>query len=137
VVSANDDQANIWRAITNGAMDYLLKPVRLQQIRNIWQHVFRKNIDKFEKSSITKEILTEQISLPQKIDHDHDEKLKKEDDETKSQKPTGKKTRFTWTPDHHHKFISAIQELGERGKSTVLSLSLSLSLYIYIYILCV
>lgn len=122
VVSANDDQANIWRAITNGARDYLLKPVRLQQIRNIWQHVFRKNIDNFEKSSITKEI-TEQISLPQKIDHD-DEKLKKEEDETKPQQPTGKKTRFTWTPDLHFKFINAIRELGERGKSSVLSLSL-------------
>lgn len=29
--------------ITHGAVDYLLKPVRIEELRNIWQHVLRRN----------------------------------------------------------------------------------------------
>ncbi len=30
------------KGITHGACDYLLKPVRLEELQNIWQHVLRK-----------------------------------------------------------------------------------------------
>jgi YesN/AraC family two-component response regulator len=136
VVSANDDRSNIWRAINNGARDYLLKPVRLQEISNIWQHVYRKNLENPEKSSITKEI-PEQISLPDHPKTD-DGELRKEEDETNPHQPTEKKPRFVWTLDLHCRFVNAIQELGERGKSTVFCskhiYKLVFNLYIYIYV---
>jgi two-component response regulator (ARR-B family) len=41
-MSANGDTAVVLRGITHGAVDYLLKPVRVEELRNIWQHVVRR-----------------------------------------------------------------------------------------------
>lgn len=118
-MSANDDLANISKSVTNGARDYLLKPLRLQEMRNIWQHVYRKKVSNPDQSCITKEI-TDRKSLPTKTVN---VKLKREEDETthtdqsQSLFSVRKKTRFTWTTDLHLKFVNAIQELGEGGKS--------------------
>ncbi len=110
VVSANDDVANIMRSIKHGARDYLLKPVRLQEMMNIWQHVIRKN-------NITKEV-TYKKTLSKKRSRDQP---RKEEDETNTQSEivssTRKKSRLSWTPQLHLKFLNAIQELGDDGKS--------------------
>ncbi|TXG67568.1 hypothetical protein EZV62_008843 [Acer yangbiense] len=42
MLSGNGDPKNVMKGITHGACDYLLKPVRLEQLKNIWQHVVRK-----------------------------------------------------------------------------------------------
>ncbi|KAK0599770.1 hypothetical protein LWI29_008456 [Acer saccharum] len=42
MLSGNGDPKNIMKGITHGASDYLLKPVRLEELKNIWQHVVRK-----------------------------------------------------------------------------------------------
>ncbi|MBA0564709.1 hypothetical protein Golob_009626, partial [Gossypium lobatum] len=36
------------KGITHGACDYLLKPVRIEELKNIWQHVVRKNKPDFK-----------------------------------------------------------------------------------------
>ncbi|KAK1583061.1 hypothetical protein Q3G72_020679 [Acer saccharum] len=46
MLSGNGDPKNVMKGITHGACDYLLKPVRLEELKNIWQHVVRKK--KFE-----------------------------------------------------------------------------------------
>jgi len=35
------------KAISHGACDFLLKPVRLEEVRNIWQHVIRNEKSQF------------------------------------------------------------------------------------------
>lgn len=30
------------RGVTHGAVDFLIKPVRIEELRNIWQHVLRR-----------------------------------------------------------------------------------------------
>ena len=41
-MSANGETSVVLRGITHGAVDYLLKPVRIEELRNIWQHVVRR-----------------------------------------------------------------------------------------------
>jgi len=42
VMSANGETSTVMKGITHGACYYLLKPVRIEELRNIWQHVVRK-----------------------------------------------------------------------------------------------
>ena len=42
VMSSNGDTPNVLRGVTHGACDYLIKPVRLEELRNLWQHVVRR-----------------------------------------------------------------------------------------------
>jgi two-component response regulator (ARR-B family) len=41
------------KGISNGACDYLLKPVRVEQLKLIWQHVFRRRTKDSKTSSLT------------------------------------------------------------------------------------
>ncbi|CAM6022932.1 unnamed protein product [Sphagnum balticum] len=42
VVPADRETSIVMKGITCGACNYLLKPVRIEELRNIWQHVVRK-----------------------------------------------------------------------------------------------
>ncbi|KAE8710497.1 hypothetical protein F3Y22_tig00110321pilonHSYRG00274 [Hibiscus syriacus] len=47
MLSANGDTKLVMKGITHGACDYLLKPVRIEELKNIWQHVVRRK--KFDR----------------------------------------------------------------------------------------
>ncbi|XWS72742.1 hypothetical protein CRYUN_Cryun02cG0066700 [Craigia yunnanensis] len=47
MLSANGDPKLVMKGITHGACDYLLKPVRIEELQNIWQHVVRRK--KFDR----------------------------------------------------------------------------------------
>lgn len=91
---------------------------------NIWQHVIRKNLDNPEKSIITKEIIDQKTST---LKRTRNQSTKEEDESTKEEGETNthpdnasssrKKSRMTWTQELHEKFLDAIQELGNEGKS--------------------
>lgn len=36
MMSSNADTSVVFRGITAGAVDYLIKPVRVEELRNIW-----------------------------------------------------------------------------------------------------
>jgi hypothetical protein len=42
VMSANDEHSTVMRGVTHGACDFLIKPVRIEELKNIWQHVVRR-----------------------------------------------------------------------------------------------
>ncbi|GFZ07779.1 response regulator 12 [Actinidia rufa] len=42
MLSAYGDTKLVMKGISHGACDYLLKPVRIEQLKNIWQHVVRR-----------------------------------------------------------------------------------------------
>ncbi|GMQ03770.1 hypothetical protein CsSME_00049433 [Camellia sinensis var. sinensis] len=44
MMCANDDKESVMKGVSHGARDYLIKPVRLEELKNIWQHVVRKNL---------------------------------------------------------------------------------------------
>ncbi len=45
VMSSNGETHTVLRGVTHGAVDFLIKPVRLEELRNMWQHVVRKKRD--------------------------------------------------------------------------------------------
>lgn len=42
VMSSYDSLDIVFRCLSKGAADYLVKPVRKNELRNLWQHVWRK-----------------------------------------------------------------------------------------------
>jgi hypothetical protein len=42
VMSGNGTTDVVLRGVTHGAVDFLIKPVRLEELRNAWQHVVRR-----------------------------------------------------------------------------------------------
>ncbi|GJP63741.1 hypothetical protein CLOP_g20791 [Closterium sp. NIES-67] len=53
MMSANGETSVVMKGITHGAVDYLLKPVRIEELRNIWQHVVRRRSHHHAKASTT------------------------------------------------------------------------------------
>lgn len=45
-MSSNGETSVVLRGVTHGAVDFLIKPVRVEELRNVWQHVVRKKKDK-------------------------------------------------------------------------------------------
>jgi DNA-binding NarL/FixJ family response regulator len=52
VMSANDEHSTVMRGVTHGACDFLIKPVRLEELKNIWQHVVRRSRHNAAVSSV-------------------------------------------------------------------------------------
>uniref|UniRef100_A0A1D2A5T3 Two-component response regulator ARR1 n=1 Tax=Auxenochlorella protothecoides TaxID=3075 RepID=A0A1D2A5T3_AUXPR len=42
MMSATGDTEVVLKGVTHGAVDFLIKPVRLEELRNVWQHVVRR-----------------------------------------------------------------------------------------------
>ncbi|CAF1704773.1 hypothetical protein Bca4012_004312 [Brassica carinata] len=42
MMSADNSKSVVLKAVMYGAVDYLIKPVRIEALQNIWQHVVRK-----------------------------------------------------------------------------------------------
>jgi DNA-binding response OmpR family regulator len=41
-MSAQDSVSTVYKCMLRGAADYLVKPIRRNELRNLWQHVWRK-----------------------------------------------------------------------------------------------
>ncbi|KAJ1396284.1 Signal transduction response regulator, receiver domain [Sesbania bispinosa] len=68
MLSVNDDPKMVMKGITHGACDYLLKPVRIEELQNIWQHVIRrKKIDLKELNKTSNEDTLNSEAVPKKI----------------------------------------------------------------------
>ncbi|CAK9329832.1 unnamed protein product [Citrullus colocynthis] len=122
MVSANDELETVKRGVMEGAEAYLLKPVRIQELRNIWQHVLRKRSAR--KRSSPNLLLLEQAVVQEedhnsiervtismdKQDYENDQIVKLDDDNKK------KKHRVSWTKELHEKFVEAYEKLGEKER---------------------
>ncbi|PKU78442.1 Two-component response regulator ARR2 [Dendrobium catenatum] len=89
------------KGIKYGAIDYLVKPVRLEELKLIWKHVVKKFLN--EKKNINNKKKSK--DLVRKRDGYDDIALK---DNLASQK----RARVSWTPELHAKFINAVNQLG-------------------------
>ncbi|XP_027360515.1 two-component response regulator ORR21-like isoform X2 [Abrus precatorius] len=130
MMSADSTTSAVMKGIRHGACDYLIKPVREEELRNIWQHVVRKmwnenkehdnsgsvedndrnkrgNDDAEYTSSVAD--AAEVVKIPKKRSS-----LKEEDDlELETDDPaTSKKPRVVWSVELHQQFVSAVNQLG-------------------------
>lgn len=114
------------KGITHGACDYLIKPIRIELLRNIFQHVVRKR--QYEWKYIKRIANAEDVEQNQKVPDNGDYsssaneghnwknvKKKKDGDEDESEereKSSSKKPRVVWSVKLHQQFVSAINQLG-------------------------
>ena len=133
VLSALSDTKLVMKGITHGAVDYLLKPVRIEELKNIWQHVIRrKKLDPCDQNKqsdqektchefgeggrvVTSTEMDQNAKTNRKRkDQDEDEEEEGEYDEQESEDPssTQKRPRVVWSPELHKKFCAAVHKLG-------------------------
>eukprot|EP01018_Ginkgo_biloba_P006107 Gb_27151 [translate_table: standard] len=132
MMSADGGTRTVMKGIKHGACDYLIKPVRLEELKNIWQHVIRKKrneskefehsgnvednerhkkgFDDVEYASSVNEGTDGNWRLPKKR-----KEAKEEDDdgEQDNEDPSAsKKPRVVWSVELHQQFVSAVNQLG-------------------------
>lgn len=130
MLSAYGDTEHVMKGITHGACDYLLKPVRIEELRNIWQHVIRKRkIDAKDQKFVDKphddsvEVgegfmgagdtdQNDKITRKRK-DQNGDEYEEHDKDGDINEDPSmQKKPRLVWSAELHRKFVAAVHQLG-------------------------
>ncbi|RRT33750.1 hypothetical protein B296_00054136 [Ensete ventricosum] len=135
VLSGNGETQTVMKGITHGACDYLLKPVRIEELRNIWQHVIRRR--KFErrchndldcredgqKAQIVKSEDGQGVAdcyekaNKKRKDQIEDDEDDSEDNMQENEDPSSqKKPRVVWTVELHRKFVVAVNQLGIDSK---------------------
>lgn len=138
MLSANGDTKLVMKGITHGACDYLLKPVRLEELKNIWQHVLRrKKVDSRDQNNCnsldrnsgegngTRGANSDQDAQlsrkrkDQNLDDDEDEDENENEDSSSQKKP-----RVVWSVELHRKFVAAVNHLGLESMFSSIVLSL-------------
>lgn len=126
MMSADDSKNVVMKGVTHGACDYLIKPVRMEALRNIWQHVVRKR--KHEWKDFEPSGSVEDVERQQKTNEDADysssanegnwrssSKRRKDEEEEAEERDDSsslKKPRVVWSVELHQQFVAAVNQLG-------------------------
>ncbi|XP_068658326.1 two-component response regulator ORR21-like [Aristolochia californica] len=135
MMSSDGRTSAVMRGIKHGACDYLIKPVRMEELKNIWQHVIRKkwndnkeiensgSVEDTEKHN--KRIAVDEADYASSVNEGADgsgwkaqkkrREAKEEDDdgELDNDDPSAsKKPRVVWSVELHQQFVSAVNQLG-------------------------
>lgn len=134
MLSAYGDTNLVMKGITHGACDYLLKPVRIEELKNIWQHVLRRKKFDCKEQKISNKPDGESGELGRGFtwigetdrndkptrkrkdqsddeDEEHDENGGRNEDPSAQKKP-----RVVWSVELHQKFVAAVNHLGIDSK---------------------
>lgn len=130
-MSVDGETSRVMKGVQHGACDYLLKPIRMKELRNIWQHVYRKKIHEVKEIEGQDHESSEGTQITKKglDDFEYDLFLCGSDlNSTKKRKETGneeqgdldfnnnpgslKKARVVWSVDLHQKFVNAVNHIG-------------------------
>lgn len=138
VMSADSRTDIVMKGIKHGACDYLIKPVRMEELKNIWQHVIRKKFNENKDHEHSGSLDDTDRNRPTNNDNEYAssandggdgswksqrKKREKEDDETdlESGDPsTSKKPRVVWSVELHQQFVNAVNHLGIDSKILLL-----------------
>ncbi|KAL0393301.1 UNVERIFIED_CONTAM: Two-component response regulator ARR2, partial [Sesamum radiatum] len=127
MMSADDSKNVVMKGVTHGACDYLIKPVRMEALKNIWQHVVRKKKHEWKEKDFEQSGSVEEGERQQKPSEDVDysssanegnwkssKKRKDEEDEAEERddSSTLKKPRVVWSVELHQQFVTAVNQLG-------------------------
>ncbi|XP_019702523.1 two-component response regulator ORR26 isoform X2 [Elaeis guineensis] len=128
VMSIDGETSRVMKGVQHGACDYLLKPVRMKELRNIWQHVYRKKMH--EVKEIEGHYINEDIQIMKIGSDDFEDRHvssgadinyvrkrkdvdnKEHSDQEFSDPATVKKARVVWSVDLHQKFVNAVNQIG-------------------------
>ncbi|KAJ9169412.1 hypothetical protein P3X46_017614 [Hevea brasiliensis] len=127
MMSVDGETSQVMKGVQHGACDYLLKPIRMKELRNIWQHVLRKKINEVRDIEILEGM--ESIQMARNgLDQSNDGHLlcgedltsvkkrkdveSKHDDKDPGDNSSTKKARVVWSVDLHQKFVEAVNQIG-------------------------
>ncbi|KAJ0914110.1 putative response regulator and transcription factor RR-A-type family [Helianthus annuus] len=110
IVSAEDRIKIMMESVTKGACAYLLKPVRMEVVRFLWQHVIRKKMFGFKQiDNVEEGEPNSSLSVEDKEICASSDGVPVEEEQVKI---PGKKHRLVWTDELHQKFVDAVTQLG-------------------------
>ncbi|KAI3826037.1 hypothetical protein L1987_00079 [Smallanthus sonchifolius] len=122
MMSADDSKSVVMKGVTHGACDYLIKPVRIEALRNIWQHVVRKRKHEWKdfdpSASADEHKQSEEPDYSSSANEGHNwkntKRRKDEDDEAdeRDESSSLKKLRVVWSVELHQQFVAAVNQLG-------------------------
>ncbi|XP_044488438.1 two-component response regulator ORR21-like isoform X2 [Mangifera indica] len=132
MMSADGRVSAVMRGIKHGACDYLIKPIREEELKNLWQHVVRKRWNEnkdiehsggsFDENDHQKRASGE-VEYASSVDEGAEGTLKaqkkrstakeEDDGELEDDDPsTAKKPRVVWSVELHQQFVGAVNQLG-------------------------
>eukprot|EP00245_Coleochaete_scutata_P014149 TRINITY_DN595_c0_g1_i1.p1 TRINITY_DN595_c0_g1~~TRINITY_DN595_c0_g1_i1.p1 ORF type:complete len:878 (-),score=165.01 TRINITY_DN595_c0_g1_i1:1036-3669(-) len=132
MMSANGETSAVMKGITHGACDYLLKPVRIEELKNIWQHVVRKkrselkagmsgSVEENNKKAQEESEYTSSanetgsdwaMKVPKRRKESKTDTFEEDDDGDDGDPNTLKKPRVVWSVELHQQFVNAVNQLG-------------------------
>ncbi|KAJ0233035.1 Signal transduction response regulator [Hirschfeldia incana] len=124
MMSADDSKSVVLKGVTHGAVDYLIKPVRMEALKNIWQHVVRKKRNVSEHSGSVEETGGDRHEQRDEDAGDNNsssgnnEGRKRKEEEVEEQRDDKedtsslKKPRVVWSVELHQQFVAAVNHLG-------------------------
>ena len=132
-MSGNGETGAVMKGIMHGACDYLLKPVRIEELRNIWQHVVRKKRQDVgivsQTQSVEEGVASERQSAAEdandgnwkknnsKRKGEFKEENEQEDVDQENDDPLMMKNPLVvWSVELHQQFVSAVNQLGIDSK---------------------
>ncbi|CAF2186914.1 two-component response regulator ARR11 isoform X1 [Brassica rapa] len=123
MMSVDGETSRVMKGVQHGACDYLLKPIRMKELKIIWQHVLRKKLqevrdiegccydggaDWFTQGQFLGG--GEDVSFGKKRkDFDFEKKLFQDESDQSS---SSKKARVVWSYELHQKFVNAVNQIG-------------------------
>ncbi|XP_076950158.1 two-component response regulator ARR2-like isoform X3 [Bidens hawaiensis] len=122
MMSADDSKSVVMKGVTHGACDYLIKPVRIEALRNIWQHMVRRR--KHEWKDFDQSASADEQKPPEEPDYSssanegnnwkNTKRRKDEEDEAEERDDSSslKKPRVVWSVELHQQFVAAVNQLG-------------------------
>ncbi|KAK6138786.1 hypothetical protein DH2020_027472 [Rehmannia glutinosa] len=130
-VITDDSKSEVMKGVTHGACDYLIKPVRMEALKNIWRHVVRKKKHEWKEKDFEQwgsvdderqQKLAEDVdysSSANEGDWKNSKKRKDEEDEADERDDTStlKKPRVVWSVELHQQFVTVVNQLGIDSRS--------------------
>ncbi|KAK9917621.1 hypothetical protein WJX75_006569 [Coccomyxa subellipsoidea] len=104
MMSSNGETTVVLRGVTHGAVDFLIKPVRIEELRNVWQHVVRRKRDQARDSR--------DISDEEGTDDGKPRDKKRKERRDSDDGVSAKKARVVWSVEMHQQFVQAVNQLG-------------------------
>ncbi|XP_064985878.1 two-component response regulator ARR10-like isoform X5 [Musa acuminata AAA Group] len=120
MLSVKSETSYVMKGVLHGAVDYLVKPVRLEDLKLIWKHVIKKSLLVKKESNDPSNTHIQK----QKADNDRYsittrksmDKIKEKEDsahENSDGEPSKqKRQRVSWSADLHTHFVKAVNHLG-------------------------
>jgi two-component response regulator ARR-B family len=136
VLSANEEMETMMKGVKHGACDYLVKPVHLDRLKNIWLHVVKKGKNDprnyacgaGKDASQKHQSSEEDGNKSEKNGADDSKKCSRknkkygddpEEDGERSYSSVQKRQRIQWSADLHRKFVEVVHHVGIDSKSSL------------------